>query len=89
MCFWSSIIELHLCEYYQAKPLEAISEDGLANTDVDRDKNVLIGLMTSPIYVIMHVRRQQVRTELRLLFICFAVFSPIMCLKVHDKSKTT
>ena len=51
---------------------------GLANTYNDHDKNVSIGLITSPIYVITHSRRQQIRTNLHLLFICFAVvFSAI------------
>ena len=60
---------------------------GLANTDVDRDNNVSIGQMTSLIYVIIYSKRQQVRTKLRLLFICFAVFSPFNLLIMHDKYK--
>ena len=45
---------------------------GLANTVIDCDKNILISEMTSLIYVIMHSRRQQVRTKLCQHFICFA-----------------
>ena len=40
--------------------------------------------MTPSIYAITHSRRQQVRTKLRLLFICFAVFSPLNLLIMHD-----
>ena len=64
---------------------------GLANTDDsfdtddNRDNNVSAGQLTSPTYVITHSQRQQVRTKLRLLLICFAVFSPLNVLIMHDK----
>ena len=61
---------------------------GLANTDNESDNNVSIGYMTSPIYVIMHSRLQQVQTKLRLLFICFAIFSLLNLLIMQDKQKT-
>ena len=41
--------------------------------------------VTSPIYVITHSRRQQICIKLCLLFICFAVFSPLNLLIMHDK----
>ena len=44
--------------------------------------------MTSPIYVIRHSRRQQLRTKLRLIFIWFVVFSRLNLLIMHGLSIT-
>ena len=68
----------------QAMSSEAISvEDWLILTLTMI--TISIGQMTSPINAITHSRRQQVRIKLRLLSICFAIFSPLNFLIMHDK----
>ena len=49
-----------------------LGEDWL-QTDADRDNSV-IGYITSPTYVIMHLRRQQVRTKRHLFFTSLRIF---------------
>ena len=58
--------------------LEAISEEDwlIYPTDAYRDNNVSIGKMTSPNYVILHSRPQQVRTKQRLSFTSWTLFMP-------------
>ena len=71
---------------------------GLAITDVDRDYSVSIGRMMSPIYVITHSRRQQVRTKaasafrivglspLNFLLIMHVKYKPRKCLLISGLS---